>query len=262
MDETQIKENTAPVDFDAEQKARKKQLIVWGLIVTGIVSALVIGMLLLFTGNDDPVRTQPPTVAVFSQTSPAVPTAPGMPTAAPTGVPFTTAGQETTLYYGTAPLTTIPASTTAPVAATVPQQTVTAAQTPSQTTAPAQTAAQFTSAQGSMIVDTSADNRFIKIVADAKGISPSLLTAVYVLPDTGQNYVMEWNGTTDASGKLLRTADAVRRCYLIDTAGQIGDIAATDFNECVGMSRLENSVAMETLIKGILIPQIERSLVS
>ena len=245
-------EKTAAERFDAAEKERKMRLLRSAGIVTAIAAALVVGLLLIFTGEEKPASR--PTPAVGSAQY-AAPTAPIQTAAIPAP---TTATPATTLYYGTAPLTTIPPATTVP--ATV--STTAAPAQPSETKAepPQDTAAQFTSDKGSLTVDLSADNKFIRIVSGEKGISPALLTAVYALPDSGQNYVLEWNGETGADGALLRTADTVRRCYLIDTSGKITDIAAADFNECVGMNRIENSVAMETLIKKMLIPQIERAI--
>ncbi|MBQ6020441.1 MAG: hypothetical protein IJL26_09725 [Clostridia bacterium] len=232
-----------------------------GAVVTAISAAMVIGLLLLFTGNDEPTAgTHPPVTAsphtaVQQPTATAAPAAQTvLPAAVPTDAPTAAA---TTLYYGAVPPTTIPPAThtTAPA----PRTTAAAPQTDPE--APADgPAAQYTSADGSLHVDVSPENRFIQIVSKQSGISPSLLTAVYTLPDKGQNYVLEWNGETDASGKILRTADTVRRCYLIDISGRITDVAASDFNESVGMNRIENSVAMESMIKKILIPAIEKAI--
>lgn len=113
---------------------------------------------------------------------------------------------------------------------------------------------------GKMYVDVSSDNKFIKIVNKAYGIDVKLLSAVFALPDTGQNYVLEWNGKTDGGGKILRNADTLRRCYLIDKNGKVTAIAAVDQSERMNMSRAENKLAMETLIKKVILPEIENQL--
>lgn len=246
--------------FDEQERLRKRRMIKSAAVVTGISAAMVIGLLLLFTGNDDPAAgTRASTGIVATQyvlPSQSVPTATVY---TPSSAAIQPTPPATTLYYGTAPLTTVPPAThtTAP---SVPASTV----APSASAAHQQEedgpAAQFTSADGTLNVDLSPSNKFIQIVSSKEGIDAALLTAVYKLPDTGQNYVLEWTGKTDTSGKILRTSDTVRRCYLIDQSGNITDVAASDFNECVGMNRIENSVAMETLIKNMLVPAIEKAI--
>ena len=113
---------------------------------------------------------------------------------------------------------------------------------------------------GTMHVDTNTNNKFIQIVHQQYGISEQLLTAVYALPDTGQNYVLEWTGEKDAGGKLIRSADTLRRCFLIDTAGKVTAVAASDSGERENMSLAENRLAMETLIKRVILPKIEEEL--
>lgn len=173
-------------------------------------------------------------------------------------------------YSGTvpqsAPPATVPASSQT-VVPTLSQETIPTAA--AQTTAEQATAAQTTTARqestlpspnGAMHVDLSSDNRFIQIVSRQYGISASLLSAVYVLPDSGQNYVLEWTGQTDANGKLIRSADTLRRCFLIDTAGKVASVAATDSSERENMSAAENKIAMETLIKRVILPELAGNL--
>ncbi len=225
-----------------------------------IAAAMVVGLLLVFTGNDGPSSPAPATQPVYPQPGAAAPQTTLPAAVAPTGAEEATGAAATTLYYGTTPLTAVPQESAAPIAAepqTAPPETEAPAP---QTTAKEGVAAQFTSENGSLLVDTSPENKFTRIISDQFDISPDLLTAIYAIPDTGQNYVMEWNGKKDASGKLIRNAETIRRCYLIDINGRVTDIAAADYSECVGMNRIENSFAMESLIKQMLIPQIEKAI--
>lgn len=104
---------------------------------------------------------------------------------------------------------------------------------------------------GTMVTDASADNKFIEIVNSEKKIDKSLLVAVYAVPESGQNYVFEFY---NAKG---RTADDIRRVYLIDKNGKITGVAATDSSERVGIGSMENWFSMNVLIKEVIYPAIK-----
>lgn len=109
---------------------------------------------------------------------------------------------------------------------------------------------------GTMVVSNDPQNSFIRQIAEAYHIPAARLTAFYATPNTGQNYVLEWNGETAADGTLLRSADTLRRCFLIDENGNLDSVAATDPDERENMSRVENTFAMQTLIKGVILPKV------
>lgn len=104
---------------------------------------------------------------------------------------------------------------------------------------------------GTMVTDTSADNKFIEIVNSEKKIDKSLLVAVYAVPESGQNYVFEFY---NAKG---RSADDIRRVYLIDKNGKITGVAATDSSERVGIGSMENWFSMNVLIKEVIYPAVK-----
>lgn len=107
---------------------------------------------------------------------------------------------------------------------------------------------------GSMYTDSSADNKFIIIVNEEKGINKELLVAVYSLPDTGQNYVFEFY---TVSG---RTVNDLRRVYLIDENGKIVSVSAVNSSERVGIGSVENWFSMNVLIKEVIFPAISESI--
>lgn len=107
---------------------------------------------------------------------------------------------------------------------------------------------------GAMYTDSSSQNRFIEIVNKEKGIDKRLLVAVYSMPDTGQNYVFEFYTEKE------RTADQLRRVYLIDSSGSIVSVSATDSSERVGMGTIENWFSMNVLIKELIFPAISESI--
>ncbi len=107
---------------------------------------------------------------------------------------------------------------------------------------------------GTMVVDTSPDNKFITIVCTDRGIDVSLLAAVYAVPESGQNYVFEFE-----SGKT-RSVDSLRRVYLIDSNGSITGVAATESSEKENVSSVENWFCMNVLIKELIYPSVEKEI--
>ncbi len=110
------------------------------------------------------------------------------------------------------------------------------------------------SANGDMEVDTSPGNKFIAIVNSERQIDASYLAAVYSVPDSGQNYVFEFSSSTG------RTADDLRRVYLIDTNGKITGVAAKNASEKENVSSVENWFCMNVLIKKLVFPAVENEL--
>lgn len=75
---------------------------------------------------------------------------------------------------------------------------------------------------GVMAFSDSADNKYIKLVADKYGVSPSVLAAIYTLAYEGMeqeadgNIVLQFDGSVDSEGKLIRTEDTLEMIYMID----------------------------------------------
>lgn len=107
------------------------------------------------------------------------------------------------------------------------------------------------SANGKMEVDTSRGNKFTVIVSDERKIDAAYLVAVYSVPDSGQNYVFEF------SSKTGRSADDLRRVYLIDANGKITGVAAKNASEKENVSSVENWFCMNVLIKKLIFPAVE-----
>ena len=168
---------------------------------------------------------------------------------APPGDPGTTAPAAGTT-------TALPPETAAPTAApTAP---------PQETTAPPEAAEQpadtvtlpiaLPAANGEMQVSTSPDNPFIRAVSESRGRDVSLLAAVYSVPASGQNYVFEFTGA-DA-----RTADDLRRVYLLSDDAEIRSVAASSAAERERISLTENWFCMNVLIKGVIFPSVQEKM--
>ncbi|GEM_PF-1640853 len=105
---------------------------------------------------------------------------------------------------------------------------------------------QLPDANGTMEVSLDPANSFIKAVHTARGIDTSLLAAVYAVPESGQNYVLEFN----SAGK--RTSDNLRRVYLLKADGSIASVAAAKNSERENLSATENWFCMNVLIKSMV----------
>lgn len=61
------------------------------------------------------------------------------------------------------------------------------------------------------------DNEFISLVSEKYEVNPELLVAVYSVPDTGVNYVLEFAGSRDSNGNIIKSPDTLSKLYYIDT---------------------------------------------
>ena len=195
----------------------------------------------------DESQTDPETYATnedgsYIATSIAVVTmTPGAVTAAP---PAPTAQANT----ATAPMpVTSVASTTEPI--------VTAAPTTRGMT-DARLSITLPDANGTMVVTDSASNSYIKTVAAQRNIPASKLVACYAVPDSGQNYVLEFGDSTDMNHELVRDETNLRRVYLLNEYGEITYVAASDEAECENVTAVENWFCMDVIIKKMIMPEI------
>ena len=125
-------------------------------------------------------------------------------TEAPTQAP-----QSTEVYYYTqAPSTDTPAP--APITTQAPQAT----QTPTLSTA--ETTEKVYEKTGEMAFSDSGDNKYIKAVAQKYSVNTKNLVALYTVPDNDGNIVLEFDGSTDGNGKLVRTKDTLIAIYSVD----------------------------------------------
>ena len=101
-----------------------------------------------------------------------------------------------------------------------------------------------------MEVSTDPENVFISAVRSARGIDPSLLAAVYSVPESGQNYVFEFKSAE-------RSAENLRRVYLLQADGAILSVAASNSAERENLSATENWFCMNVLIKNMVFPAVK-----
>ena len=60
------------------------------------------------------------------------------------------------------------------------------------------------------------DNEFIALVSEKYEVNPELLVAIYSVPDTGVNYVIEFAGSRDKNGNIIKSPDTLSKLYYID----------------------------------------------
>ena len=60
------------------------------------------------------------------------------------------------------------------------------------------------------------DNVYIKLIAAEYGVDTDLLVAIYSVPDTGNNFVLEFNGSKDSNGNIIKSPDTLKKVYQID----------------------------------------------
>lgn len=69
---------------------------------------------------------------------------------------------------------------------------------------------------GESVFSDDPSNKYIEAVASKYNIDTALLAAVYTIPDADGNIVMEFDGTTDDTGRILRNADTLIAIYTVD----------------------------------------------
>lgn len=69
---------------------------------------------------------------------------------------------------------------------------------------------------GEMAFSDSADNKYIKAITTKYSVDSKNLVALYTVPDNDGNIVLEFDGSTDSNGKLIRNKDTLIAIYSID----------------------------------------------
>lgn len=85
-----------------------------------------------------------------------------------------------------------------------------------QSQTPTETTEKVYEKTGEMAFSDKADNKFIKAVAEKYALDPKNLVVFYTVPENNGNMVLEFNGTTDSNGKLIRNKDTLVAIYTID----------------------------------------------
>lgn len=123
------------------------------------------------------------------------------------------------------PETNVTPSSTQPVTETPVTNEVTQVQeTPTMQQAPIvteketvpQTTEKVYEKTGEMAFSDSADNKYIKAVSNKYGVEAKTLAVLYTVPDNDGNIVLQFDGSTDADGKLIRNESTLIAIYSVD----------------------------------------------
>ncbi len=80
----------------------------------------------------------------------------------------------------------------------------------------AQTTEKVYEKTGKMVFSDSADNKYIKAVANKYGVDAKSLAVLYTVPDNDGNIVLQFDGSTDTNGKLIRNESTLIAIYSVD----------------------------------------------
>ena len=69
---------------------------------------------------------------------------------------------------------------------------------------------------GDMAFSDDPNNRYISSVASKYGLDSSNLVALYTVPENDSNIVLEFDGSKDSNGRLIRTDKTLVAIYSID----------------------------------------------
>ncbi len=109
------------------------------------------------------------------------------------------------------------------------------------------------SPNGENVLSDHFENKYIKQITQSYGVDSDLLVAIYSEPDTGNNFVLEFNGTEDSSGNVVKSPDTLAKVYLIDKNGEV-KIATGKESGNVGVSYAEGLVSI-SMIKTVVMEQ-------
>ena len=213
---TQPAQNTPSVPAKNENSTDKRDKRMLALIITaGIITVIVLGLIIISIVKVSSIKPEevPSTNTEYTPVSEQV------------------TSNENTNASVSVTYETIPPETTSEVQQTaVPStvQNVTKNQTVSTTAAKSepqnvQTTQVLTveglpplEKTGDNILSDSPDNEYIKFISEKKKIDPSVLVAIYAVPDNGNNFVLEFDGNKDSNGKIIKSPDTLIKIYQID----------------------------------------------
>ena len=108
------------------------------------------------------------------------------------------------------------------------------------------------SVNGENMLSDHYDNEFIKLVTDKYGVDSDLLVAIYSVPDSGTNFVLQFDGTKKR-GEYVKSPDTLEKVYQIDMARNI-KVATGKVTGNEGVSYAE-SVMCVAMVKTIVMEQ-------
>lgn len=109
------------------------------------------------------------------------------------------------------------------------------------------------SKNGENILSDHYNNEFIQLVSKQYGIDTDLLVAIYSEPDTGNNFVLQFDGSKDSSGNIIKSPDTLEKVYQIDLDRNIKIATGTQTGN-VGVSYAEGMFCFN-MVKTLVMEQ-------
>ncbi len=106
---------------------------------------------------------------------------------------------------------------------------------------------------GDNILSDHHNNKYIKLVSEKFGVDKDLLVAIYSTPDTGNNFVLEFDGKKDKDGNVIKSPDTLKKVYQIDKDKNIS-VATGKTTGNIGVSYAEGTLCFN-MIQNIVMPQ-------
>ena len=97
------------------------------------------------------------------------------------------------------------------------------------------------------------ENQYIKLVSAEYGVDTDLLVAIYSVPDTGNNFVLEFDGSKDSDGSYIKSPESLKKVYQIDLERNI-KVATENGVGNVGVSYAEGILCFN-MVKVIVMEQ-------
>lgn len=109
------------------------------------------------------------------------------------------------------------------------------------------------SKNGDNVLSDHCENKFIKLVSSKYGVESDLLVAIYSEPDTGNNFVLQFNGKKDSAGNIIKSPDTLEKVYQIDEQKNIKIATGTQSGN-VGVSYAEGLFCFN-MVKSLVMEQ-------
>lgn len=109
------------------------------------------------------------------------------------------------------------------------------------------------SKNGDNILSDHFENKYIKLVSTNYSVESDLLVAIYSQPDTGNNFVLQFDGTKDSDGNIVKSPDTLKKVYQIDKEGNIKIATGTQTGN-VGVSYAEGMLCFN-MVKTLVMEQ-------
>jgi flagellar basal body-associated protein FliL len=108
------------------------------------------------------------------------------------------------------------------------------------------------SVNGDNLLSDHFENEFIQMVSKEYGVDPDLLVAIYSVPNSGTNFVLQFNGDK-RGGNYVKSPATLEKVYHIDLNGKITVATGTNKGN-VGVSYPE-SVMTVAMVKTVVMEQ-------